>query len=201
MITLYHAPFSRSVRVLWLLEELELPYDLRLLPAIVATAPFSQETPTGKIPTIEDDELVMFESIAIMEYILDRYSEGRLAPARSDPGWGHFLQWLHYSESTAFPPLGYIARHSFALPKSERNAQSLDENRLLAARILAVPERILSDSKYLLGDEFTAADIAMGYTIGTAKLLGVLETYPNLNAFFGRVARRPAFQRATKRGV
>lgn len=197
MITLYHAPFSRSVRVLWLLEELALPYDLRLLPPIATTTPFTQETPTGKVPTIEDDGLVMFESIAIMEYLLDRYAEGRLAPARSDPAWGRFLQWMHYSESTAFPPLGYIARHSFALPESERSAESVRENRQLAARVLAVPERALADSTYFLGDDFTAADIAMGYTIGTAKLLGVLDGFPNLGAFFDRVAKRPSFQKAT----
>jgi glutathione S-transferase len=197
VVTLYHAPFSRSVRVLWLLEELGAPFELRVLPPIAGTTPFSQATPTGKVPTLQDGALVMFESIAIMEYLLDRYAGGRLAPARDALEWGHFLQWLHYSESTAFPPLGYIARHSFALPEPERNAESERENRLLAAKVLAVPERVLGESEYLLGDTFTAADIAMGYTVGTAKLLGLLDHFPNLDAFFGRLAKRPAFQRAT----
>lgn len=198
MIALYHAPFSRSVRVLWLLEELGLPYQLRTLPPIATTTPFSQLTPTGKVPTIEDGDLVMFESIAIMEYILERHGNGRLAPARGSREWGQLLQWLHYSESTAFPPLGYIARHSFALPPGERIASSAEENRALAARVLAVPERALVGSDYLLGDEFSAADIAMGYTVGTAKLLGILGDLPHLTAYLGRLTARPAFQRATQ---
>jgi glutathione S-transferase len=196
LVTLHHAPFSRSVRVLWLLEELGVRYELRVLPPIRGTTPFSQETPTGKVPTLEDGALVMFESIAIMEYLLDRYDDGRLAPARDALEWGRFLQWLHYSESTAFPPLGYVARHAFALPEHERNAESERENRLLAARILEAPERALGGSEYLLGDRFSAADIAMGYTVGTAKLLGVLDRLPHLDAYLGRLAKRPAFQRA-----
>jgi glutathione S-transferase len=197
MITLYHAPYSRSVRVLWLLEELGVPHQLRTLSPIATTTPFSQQTPTGKVPTIEDDGLVMCESIAIMEYILDRYGDGRLMPARGTREWGLLLQWMHYSESTAFPPLGYIARHSFALPAAERIEKSRDENLALAARVLALPERVLGDSEYLLGHEFTAADIAMGYTIGTARLLGILDASPNLVAYLGRLTARPAFQRAT----
>jgi glutathione S-transferase len=201
MITLYHAPFSRSVRVLWLLEELGVPYQLRVLPSIAATTPFSQETPSGKVPTIEDGALVMYESIAIMEYILEHYAEGQLSPARSSLRWGHFLQWLHYSESTAFPPLGYIARHTFALPARERIAESVRENRFLAAKVLEAPERVLAGSNYLLGQEFTAADIAMGYTVGTAKLLGLLDALPHLDTYLGRLADRPAFQRATRSGA
>lgn len=198
MIRLYHAPFSRSVRVLWLLEELGTAYELRTLPPIATTSPFTQATPTGKIPTLEDDGLVMFESIAIMEYILERYGNGRLAPPRGSREWGLLLQWLHYSESTAFPPLGYIARHSFALPAAQRIAGSVRENRMLAAKVLAIPEQALQGSDHLLGEEFSAADIAMGYTIGTAKLLGVLDDSPNLTAYLERLSSRPAFRRATQ---
>jgi glutathione S-transferase len=197
LITLYHAPFARSVRVLWLLEELGVPYALKTLPPISATTPFSQDTPTGKIPTLEDGGLVMCESIAILEYVLDRYGDGRLAPPRTSPAWGSFLQWLHYAEATAFPPLGYIARHSFALPEAERIPESAAENRRLAAKVLALPERVLAASPYLVGGEFGAADVAMGYTVGTAKLLGLLGELPALSAYFDRLAERPAFRRAT----
>jgi glutathione S-transferase len=198
MLKLHHAPFTRSVRVLWLLEELGLPCELVVLPPVSGTSPFSQPTPTGKLPTLEDDGLVMFESIAIMEYILERHASGRLAPRRGSREWGLFLQWMHYSESTAFPPLGYIARHSFALPESERVPATVRENRELAARVFALPERVLAESEHLLGEEFSAADIAMGYTVGTAKLMGLLGSLPNLDAYFTRLAARPAFQRATR---
>jgi glutathione S-transferase len=197
MIRLYHAPFSRSVRVRWLLEELGLRHELEVLPPIASTTPFSQSTPTGKVPTLEDGPLVLFESIAIMEYLLDRYGEGRLAPSRSSDEWGPFLQWLHYAEATAFPPLGYLARHTFALPESQRIPASAQENRELAAKVLALPERVLAGSAYLVGGRFTAADIAMGYTVGTARLLGLLGSLPNLDAYLGRLSGRPAFQRAT----
>jgi glutathione S-transferase len=196
MITLWHARFSRSVRVLWLLEELELPYTLETVPTIAATVPFSQPTATGKVPTIADGALVMFESIAIMEYLLARYGGGRLAPDPATPEWGLFLQWLHYSEATAFPPLGYLARHSFALPEAERIPASADENRVLAAHVLALPERVLERSEYLLGAELTAADIAFGYTAAVAQALGLLEKLPNLAAYLARLTPRPAFQRA-----
>ena len=199
MLKLHHSPFSRSVRVLWLLEELGLPYALETLPPIRATTPFSQPTATGKVPTLEDGEIVMFESIAIMQYLLDRYGRGRLAPDRDSPEWAPFLQWLHFAEATAFPPLGYVARHAFALPEAERNAAALAENRALALRVLEPPEAALRGHEYLVGDAFTAADVALGYTIGTAKLLGLLAAFPALEAYLARLQARPAFQRATAR--
>jgi glutathione S-transferase len=194
MIRLWHSKFSRSVRVLWLLEELELPYALEALPMINANVPFSQPTGTGKVPTIADGPLLMFESIAIMEYILERYGDGRLAPDRDAPERGPFLQWLHYAESTAFPPLGYIARHTMALPDADRIPASAAENRMLAAHVLALPERVLADSDYLLGAQFTAADIAFGYTVAIARALGLLEQSPHLTAYIERLSERPAFQ-------
>lgn len=197
MIRLHHAPFARSVRVRWLLEELGLPYELRTLPPISTTSPFSQDTPTGKVPTLEDGDVVMFESIAILEYLLERHAGGRLAPPVGTPARGPFLQWMHYAESTAFPPLGYLARHTFALPAHERSAESLRDNRLLASLVLALPERVLGGSEYLLADGFSAADIALGYTVGTARLLGVLDEFPNLGAYLARLSKRPAFERAT----
>lgn len=196
MIQLWHAPLSRSVRVVWLLEELGVPYQLEALPLIAATTPFSQPTPTGKVPTLVDEGLVMFESIAIMEYILDRYGAGRLSPPRGTPAWGLFLQWLHYAESTAFPPLGYLARHTFALPEAERIPESAAENRTLAARVLEPPERVLSASAHLLGADFSAADVAMGYTAVVARALGLLDPFPHLTEYVARLAERPAFHRA-----
>jgi glutathione S-transferase len=196
VLRLYHSPFSRSLRVLWLLEELGLEYELVTLGSIATAVPFSQATPTGKVPTLEDDGMVMFESIAILEYVLDRYGGGRLAPPRESRLWGPFLQWLHFAESTAFPPLGFIARHTFALPEAERSAQTVADSRAIANRVLAVPEHVLGGTDYLVGGGFTAADVAMGYSVGTAKLLGLLGSFPNLEAYFARLAARPAFQRA-----
>jgi glutathione S-transferase len=199
VLTLHHSPFSRSVRVLWLLEELGLPYALVTLPPIRATTPFSQPTATGKVPTLEDGPVVMFESIAIMQYLLDRYGDGRLAPERDSADWPLFLQWLHFSEATTFPQIGSVARHSFALPEAERNAAALAENRALALRVLEPPEAALRGRDHLVGDAFTAADVAMGYTVGTASLLGLLGGFPALEAYLARLRARPAFARAVAR--
>lgn len=118
MIRLYFAPRTRSVRILWLLEELELPYELEHVTfEPPAKRFFGQKTPSGKLPTVEDGAVTMSESGAIIEYILECYGSGRLAPPVGTPERAAFLQWLHFSESTAFPPLGIvvwltlIARH------------------------------------------------------------------------------------------
>jgi glutathione S-transferase len=109
VIKLYFAPRTRSVRILWLLEELDLPYELeRVEFQPPATKFFAQSAPLGKLPTIEDGDVVMCESGAIVEYILERYGEGRLAPPVGSRDRPAFLQWLHFSESTAFPPLGIV---------------------------------------------------------------------------------------------
>ena len=109
MIKLYYAPRTRSVRIVWLLEELGLPYTLeRVEFQPPARDFFVQKTPLGKLPTIEDGDVVMGESGAIVEYILERYGNGRLAPPIGSPLRPRFLQWLHFAESTAFPPLGIV---------------------------------------------------------------------------------------------
>lgn len=120
MIKLYHSPLTRSVRVRWLLEELGLPYELETVAFTPSTTPFSQRTPFGRVPVIQDGTLTMFESGAILEYILERYGEGRLAPAAGAPLRGTFLQWVHFAEATALPPLGQIASHTFFKPEGER---------------------------------------------------------------------------------
>ncbi len=111
MITLYFAPRTRSVRVRWLLEELGLPYDLRRVTFNVPKKAFDQDTPLGKLPVIEDGDVTICESGAIVEYILERYGNGRLAPAVGSPRRGEFLQWVHFAEATVFPPLGVIVWH------------------------------------------------------------------------------------------
>lgn len=196
MLKLYHAPRTRSVRILWLLEELGLPYELErgeFVPP--ATKFFGQKTPTGKYPTIEDGDVVMCESGAIVEYILERYGEGRLAPAPGSEGRPAFLQWLHYAESTAFPPLGVVVWLS--RDRETVDGDSLQEAaRSRAASALAFPEQEFGGGPYLLGDEFSAADIMMGFTLVAAASLGLLDDrFPALKAYVARLAARPALRK------
>lgn len=199
MIKLYHAPRTRSVRIYWLLEELGLPYELEVVafkPPLAPAKPFAQDSPFGKVPALEDGDVRMFESGAILEYVLERYGEGRLAPALGTPLRGQFLQWVHFAEATAFPPLGNIAWHRF---KQEVDSipNVIADYRTWAGAALEVLEQAASGKQYLLGAEFSGADIMMGYTLECAKWFGLLTgTYPNLVDYLARLETRPAFQKA-----
>jgi glutathione S-transferase len=198
MINLYHAPMTRSLRIVWLLEELGLPYELKKVTFVPPTGtPFAQATPSGKLPVIEDGELVMFESGAILEYILERYGNGRLAPAVGTPLRGTFLQWVHFAEGTLFPPLGEIAWHTMFGSEESRSPVAAETARKRAAAALAVLDKALAGKDYLVGREFSGADIMMGYSLLAAQYLNVLgDGYPNIQAYVGRLAGRPAFQKA-----
>jgi len=198
-LTLYYAPRTRSVRVRWLLEELELPHALERVPFSPPTGGFfSQATPLGKFPVLVDGSVTIFESGAIVEYVLERYGSGRLAPPIGSPLRGPFLQWLHFAEATAFPPLGTIVWHTLYKADAERVPSVIEDARGRAGATLGVVERALAGRAYLLGPEFSAADVMMGFTLEAAKLLGVLDAaHVNLGAYLRRLEDRPAFRRAT----
>ena len=198
MIKLYYAPRTRSVRILWLLEELGLPYELERVEFIPTQREFfAQKTPLGKLPTIEDGDVIMCESGAIVEYLLERYGEGRLAPAPGTAERARFLQWLHFAESTAFPPLGILAWLTMYRDDGDSHVAIVEDARKRAATGLDFLERGLGAGPYLLGDDFSAADVMMGFTLVAAQLLGVLDDrHPNLAAYVTRLAGRPAFQKA-----
>ena len=197
MLKLYHAQLTRSIRILWLLEELGIPYEL----ATVAFKPprhsFEQNTPTGKFPALEDDGLVLCESGAILEYLIEKYGKGRLAPPVDSPDRGPYLQWVHFAEATAFPPLGDMARHTMFLPEAERIPQVAADGKVRAKNALDVLERALAGKEYLVGNQLSGADIMMGYFLMAARMLGVVGTeHPNISAYWERLAARPGFQKA-----
>jgi glutathione S-transferase len=197
MIKLYHAPLTRSIRIYWLLEELGVPYEL----ANVAFKPprhsFEQDTPTGKFPALEDDGLLLSESGAILEYLIEKYGKGRLAPPVGSPDRGPYLQWVHFAEATAFPPIGDIARHTMFLPEAERIPQVAADGRARASNALDVLEKRLAGREYLVGKELSGADIMMGYFLMAARMLGLLnESHRNIAAYWERLAARPGFQKA-----
>ncbi len=199
MIKLYHAPRTRSVRIYWLLEELALPYELETVaftPPLPPLRPFAQRSPFGKVPAIQDGDVTMFESGAILEYVLERYGQGRLMPAPGAPQRGPFLQWVHFAEATLFLPLGNIAWHMFR-QDAESIPEALADYRTWAAASLDTLEHALSGRDYLLGSEFSGADIMMGYTVECAKWFSLLnDNYPSVTAYLARLEARPAFQKA-----
>ena len=199
MIKLYHAPRTRSVRIYWLLEELGLPYELKTVeftPQTLKSPEYLKVHPLGKVPSIEDDGLTMFESGAILEYLLEKYGKGRLAPAPGTPTRGPFLQWVHFAEATALPPLADIAAHSFVRPEAERIPAVIPDARNRATAVLGVIEQALGSKPYLLGNEFSGADIMMGYALLLMKWFGlVTDAYPKSAAYLARLEQRPALQK------
>jgi len=200
MIVLYFAPRTRSIRVRWLLEELGLPYELR---RVTFKPPqekvFSQDTPLGRLPVIEDGEVTICESGAIIQYILERYGDGRLAPPIGSPLRGEFLQWMYFAEASAFPPLGIIVRHSLYKRDADQVPGAIADARGRACTVLEFVEPALDGKDYLLGREFSAADVMMGFTLVAARVLGVLDdTYPQLRRYLTRLQARPAFKVAAE---
>ena len=197
MLKLYFAPRTRSVRVAWLLEELELSYELEHVTFVPpAKTFFGQATPTGKLPTLEDGDVVMSESGAIVEYVLEKYAAGRLAPAPGTRERAEFLQWLHFAESTAFPPLGILVWLTVYREDAADHPALIDDARGRARRSFEVLESQIGDTGYLVGGEFTAADIMMGFTLVAAQQLGALDAdMPRLAAYVPRLLSRKALQK------
>src|SRR6185503_714483 len=184
MITLWFAPRTRSIRVRWLLEELGVPYDLRRVDFTVPTKAFDQHTPLGKFPVIQDGDVTICESGAIVEYILERYGKGRLAPPIGSPLRGPFLQWIHFAEATLFPPIGVIVWHTLYQGDAHEIPNVIASARERARGGLDFVEQALVGKRHLLGDEFSAADIMMGFTLVAARTLGVLDdSYPAIAAY------------------
>lgn len=194
MLRLYAAPRTRAVRIVWLLEELALPYELVRVEFQPTTSSFFiQQTPTGKIPTLEDNGVVMCESGAIVQYLLERYGDGRLEPAIGTPERAAYLQWLHYAEATLFSPLGvviWLTRYrDDAADHPDLVRDAIDR----AKTGFGFLERSLDGRAYLAGDAFTAADIMMGFTLLAGGMLDVVDGLPHVAAYLGRITARPAF--------
>jgi glutathione S-transferase len=200
MIRLYHATGSRSCRVRWLLEELGQPYEIspvKLRDPSSRTPEYLAKNPLGKVPTLEDGSLVLFESGAIVEYLLETYGKGRLAPAPGDAERPLFLQWLHWSEATLMPPLADVLTHKLFLPEAQRSAALCDAARERFARTLGVVESALAGRDTLLASGFSAADIMTAYAVHLARMLAELPAgLPRVGAWYERLAARPAFQKA-----
>src|SRR5262249_54264862 len=127
----------------------------------------------------------------------EKYGKGRLAPAVGSPGRGPYLQWLHFAEATAFPPLGDIARHTMFLPEAQRIPQGAADGRGPAKNALDVLQRAPQRKQNPVGNELSGADIMMGYLLMAARMLGVVGAeHPNVSAYWERLATRPGLQKA-----
>ena len=197
---LYAAPRTRAVRVAWLLEELQLEYELQHVTfKPTSSAFFIQDTPTGKVPTLEDGDVVMCESGAIMQYLLGRYGNGQLQPDPLDAAHAAYLQWLHFSESTAFPPVGIVVWLTVYRDDATEHPQLVEDARGRARTAFRQLEQHLAATEYLAGDLFTAADISMGFTLVAASMFQLLDDLPHTNAYLARLMEREACKTALEK--
>ncbi len=202
MIIVHHCSNARSLRIVWLLEEMGLAYECRKRPF----SPESLKSPTylalhplGSVPAVEVDGAVLWESTAVMEYLLEtRDLEARLAPRAGMPGRAAFLKWHHFAEATAAPPIVQVLSHTFLRPEERRIPLLAEEARERTASIFDVVDQHLGQSAFLAGDAFTAADVTFGYDLHLASLVGLFGAeHPHLAAYFDVLKARPAYQRAT----
>ena len=199
MLLVHHLNNSRSQRVLWLLEELGTPYEIRHYARNATTRLAPPELmavhPLGKSPVVEDDGLTVIESGAIVDYILRRHGGGRLQPAAGTRDYEVYNQWLHYAEGSGMLPLMlrlYTGRlGDAAAPLKPRIDSEL-------ANHLGYVNRSLEGRDYLLGSELTGADIQMSFVGEAARDLRV--QYPAMDAWVRRLQARPAYRRALERG-
>jgi glutathione S-transferase len=203
MIKIYHVGFARSLRIVWLMEELGEPYELEPI-ALPPDEAFRAISPTGTLPTIVDGDIVMGESIAILQYLTGRRLQTSLqlgltvGPNPDPAAYAEHLQFLHFGEASLAAPLAFVLRTQRLAPEEQRVNFTVELCRDLFRRRLAVVDRRLDDGRpYLTGERFTIADISVGYALHLAQTRGAeaLLTPPAL-AYLQRLRARPAFQRA-----
>ncbi len=216
MITVHHLNNSRSQRVLWLLEELGLGYEItkyqRDPKTMLAPPALTQVHPLGKSPVITDDGVTVAESGAIVEYLVERYGNGRLAPALATRERQRWRYWMHFAEGSAMPPL--LLKLIFdRIPQSPMPFFVKPIARAISAKVLSTMvepnlkrqldfmEAELGRSEWFAGDEFSAADIQMSFPVEAAAMRAGLDAgRPRLMAFLKRIHARPAYRQALLRG-
>jgi glutathione S-transferase len=173
MMKLYYAAQTRSTRPRAVLEELGVPYELirvDLSKGEHQTPAYLKLHPLGKVPALQDGDLVVLESVAICMYLADKFPEKKLAPALDSTARGHYYKWLLFAASTLEPLIGTVFVNTIRL----------------------------QEGPFLLGEQFSVADIIMGSMLAWARSLKLLEGYPNITAYLSRVTSRPSFQAARK---
>lgn len=198
---LYHCAKTRSTRVLWLLEELGLDYSLEVLPfdpKALKQPDYLSLNPFGKVPVLVDGAVTMFESVAIMQYILNRYAAGRLEPDRQSSEYGPFLQWLHFGETMLMGQIALVGEHTFLLPEDERNPAEVERAIETLSHYAEILDEEIDDKPYIVGEEFSAADISVGYALFLMQFFKIFPPgHSNVDAYYERLAARRAFQTAT----
>jgi len=201
MITVHHLNDSRSQRILWLLEELNLQYDIKRYKrdpdTHLAPQDLFQIHSLGKSPVIEDRQTIIHESGAIIDYLIRHYGEASLHPSRTSQEYDQYVQWLHYAEGSAMLPL---LLKIYVDPLGNKGASLQPRINSELDNHLEFIEHSLKGKEYLVNDVFSAADIQMSFVGEVAKSFQLLDQRPNLQAWIKRLQARPAYQSAVSKG-
>jgi glutathione S-transferase len=201
MLTLHHLNNSRSQKILWLLEELELPYELvsyqRDPVTLMGPPALKSLHPLGKSPVLEEDGRLLGESGAITQYLLARYGEGRLAPDPASADHMRFLECLYFAVSAGMNPVMFkVYARAFNLVGEPLDLAATAE----LEQALGYIDALLGDRTWLMGDLFSAADIQMSFIPELADAVGAFAGHPAIAAWQARLYARPAFHRSIARG-
>jgi glutathione S-transferase len=201
MLTLHHLNDSRSQRILWLLEELGTPYEMKRYQrnekTRLAPPELTDVHPLGKSPVITDGEIKIAESGAVVDYIIRRYGKGAMMPASGSAAYEAYNEWLHYSEGSAMLPL-MLNLYAFRLKEAAAPLRPRIDSEI--ANHLGYIDGALKGRQFFIGESLTGADIQMSFVGDMAKVAEKLGPYPNLTAWLARMHARPAFQRSIEKG-
>ena len=199
MLTLHFSSNSRAQRVLWLLEELKLEYNLNKIkfhPSELKSDEHRKRHPLGRVPVLEDEEITIYESGAIVEYLIARHSNGELKPEVSDPAFPNYLQWFHYCEGMIMPPMNTIVVHTLILPEERRNEEVLRQAKNLLTKALLPVNQLLEKNKFLI-DKFSGVDFMLGHSLYMSNNLKcVPDEMINIKNYLNLISEREAFQKA-----
>jgi glutathione S-transferase len=201
MIIVHGAPPTRSLRVVWMLEELGVPYEVRSIEfdKRLEDREFLAASPTGSFPGICDGDIRLMESCAILEYLGAKYGPTPLAPAFGDPAYPAYISFLHFGEASLSGPLNIALATRFFAPDDQKQNWGAQLAIDLFVRKIGALTGPLEKHAYIAGDQFTAADISCGYAAGFGRFLGVEDRLgPAVRDYHRRLTERPAFQRSMR---
>ncbi|MDA9259004.1 glutathione S-transferase family protein [Gammaproteobacteria bacterium] len=199
MLKVHFVAGTRAGRVVWLLEELGLEYEVNIMPFTkegLKSPEHRSRHALGRVPVLEDGDISIFESGAIIDYVLERHKNGGLKPNSDAPEFPFYLQWYHYCEGMVMPPMNQIVVQTILLPADRRDEAVLNQAKKLLSKALAPVNDALAGKDYLIGD-FSAADLMLGHSCFMANRLGcVTDDMQNIKDYVARIDSRPAFKKA-----
>ena len=200
MLTLHFCSNSRAQRVLWLLEELKLSYNLNKIkfhPSELKSDEHRKRHPLGRVPVLEDDDITIFESGAIIDYIIEKYDNRNLKPSVESRNFPNYLQWYHYCEGMVMPPMNTVVVHTLILPEDRRDPEVLRQAKNLLTKSIMPVNQLLTENKFLIGDKISGVDFMLGHSLYMAdKLRCINEDMSSIHRYVKLINSLETFQKA-----